>query len=172
MTSDGSAELNIRDVLPEELDTAAKVMKAAYLEYSASLSPEAWAAYAGNIVDVRGRLNNSALIVAESGHQIVGAVTFYPDGSRYGREGWPPGWAGIRLLAVHPEHRGRGVARALMLECFRRCRDLGTTTMGLHSTELMLVAREMYLRMGFVRVPEYDFHPSEGTVVMAYRLDL
>ena len=172
MTDAESLELNIRDVLPEELDAAAKVMKAAYQQYAANLSPESWEAYAENIVDVRSRLDQSVLIVAELGHEIVGAVTFYPDAKRYGREVWPQSWAGIRLLAVHPDHRGRGVARALMLECFRRCRDQGTATLGLHTTEAMSVAREMYQRMGFVRVPEYDFRPGEETVVMAYRLDL
>jgi len=30
----------------------------------------------------------------------------------------------------------------------------------------------MYERMGFVRVPEYDFHPAPGITVMAYRLQL
>jgi hypothetical protein len=30
----------------------------------------------------------------------------------------------------------------------------------------------MYERMGFVRVPEHDFHPGSGIVVMAYRLDI
>jgi hypothetical protein len=36
----------------------------------------------------------------------------------------------------------------------------------------MDIARRMYERMGFVRVPEFDFHPAPGIVVMAYRLDL
>ena len=45
-------------------------------------------------------------------------------------------------------------------------------TLGLHTTEKMSVARGMYERMGFVRVPEFDFHPAPQVVVMAYRLDL
>lgn len=36
----------------------------------------------------------------------------------------------------------------------------------------MHVAKGMYERMGFIRIPEYDFHPAPGVVVMAYRLDL
>ncbi len=59
-----------------------------------------------------------------------------------------------------------------MNECFRRCREKGITKVGLHTTEIMDVARRMYERMGFVRVIEFDFHPRPGVVVMAYRLDL
>jgi glutamine synthetase len=33
-------------------------------------------------------------------------------------------------------------------------------------------AIRLYERMGFVRVPEFDFHPAPEVVVMAYRLDL
>ena len=55
-----------------------------------------------------------------------------------------------------------------MDECLRRSRQLGAHTLGLHTTELMAVARGMYERMGFLRVPEYDFHPlctnSDGTL--------
>jgi ribosomal protein S18 acetylase RimI-like enzyme len=56
--------------------------------------------------------------------------------------------------------------------CINRCRELGIKTIGLHTATLMDVARRMYERMGFVRVQEYDFHPTPDTVVMAYRLDL
>ena len=65
-----------------------------------------------------------------------------------------------------------GIGRLLMDECLRRSRLRAATTMGLHTTELMAVARGMYERMGFVRVPEYDFEPGPGIIVMAYRLDL
>lgn len=148
------------------------VITAAYQEYAAFFEPAAWDTYAQNIADVRSRLAESDLIVAEQDGRILGAVTFYPDGSRAQHETWPAGWAGIRLLAVHPSSRGRGIGRALMAECLQRCRKRGVATVGLHTTEVMAVARKMYERMGFVRAPEFDFHPASGAVVMAYRFDL
>jgi ribosomal protein S18 acetylase RimI-like enzyme len=57
-----------------------------------------------------------------------------------------------------------------MQECVRRCRDRGIKTIALHTTEVMEVARGMYERMGFARIPEHDFHPAPGVVVMAYRM--
>jgi len=104
--------------------------------------------------------------------QLVGTVTLYLDAGHSSQGGWPNGWAGIRLLAVRPAYRGRGIGRALMQECVRRCRNQGIAAVGLHTTEMMDVARRMYEKMGFVRVPEFDFYPRPGVVVMAYRLDL
>jgi ribosomal protein S18 acetylase RimI-like enzyme len=164
--------LLIRDARPRELGEAARVIRDAYLEYERFFPPEAWKSYLDDIMDVRRRRNVSELIIAEMGGKIAGAVTLYPDGFRSKHESWPRGWAGIRLLAIHPAFRGRGISRALMAECIRRCRERGIRTIGLHTAKIMAVAQGMYERIGFVRAPEYDFHPRPGTVVMAYRLEL
>lgn len=149
-----------------------QLVRDAYHEYKNSLPASAWESYLEDIMDVRGRLAVSELIVAEEHGRLVGTVTLYLKGLRSSQEGWPVDWASIRLLAVHPTYRGRGIGRALMEECIRRCREQGIATIGLHTTELMGVARMMYERMGFRRVPEFDFRPAPGVVVMAYRLDL
>jgi ribosomal protein S18 acetylase RimI-like enzyme len=78
----------------------------------------------------------------------------------------------FRLLAVHPDARGRGVGRRLTEECLGRARTRGSVAVGLHTTVLMDVARAMYERMGFVRAPEHDFYPEPRFQVMAYRLTL
>lgn len=165
------AALRIRKARLAEQDAAAQLLREAYQQYEPMMPPEPWREYVSDIVDVRGRWGQSELLVAELEGRLVGAVTFYPDGMRSG-EGWPPGWAAVRLLAVRPVSRGAGVGRALMAECLRRCRSLGLKTVGLHTTEAMAVAKAMYERMGFVRVPEFDFRPAPGIVVMGYRLDL
>jgi ribosomal protein S18 acetylase RimI-like enzyme len=76
------------------------------------------------------------------------------------------------LLAVHPNARGLGIGKALTEECLSRARELGATTMGLHTTAVMDVARAMYQRMGFTRFPENDFHITDDFTVMAYGLAL
>ena len=162
--------LTIRDARPEELDTVALLLKDAYEQYARLIPADAWQSYLADIMDVKSRLEDSALIVAELEGRLAGAVTLYLDGSRL--EVWPEGWAGIRLLAVHPKYRGRHIGHALMEECIRRCREKAIKTIGLHTTEAMEVARRMYERMGFVPMPELDFHPSPEAVVMAYKLEL
>ena len=78
----------------------------------------------------------------------------------------------MRLLAVAPAARGRGVGAALMRECIRRARANGATVLSLHTTDLMRVAKAMYERMGFVRATELDFRPAPGIVIQGFRLDL
>jgi len=163
---------NVRDAGVEDLDQVSLLIRDAYQEYQANFSPEVWERYSRDIMDVRSRLDTSELIVAENSGRLVGAVTFYPNTSPSDPGGWPAGWTGIRLLAVHPDARGMGIGRVLMDECLRRSRLLSATALGLHTTELMGIARGMYERMGFVRVPEYDFQAGPEVVVLGYRLDL
>jgi ribosomal protein S18 acetylase RimI-like enzyme len=148
------------------------MMVAAYAEYAPPVPPPMWRAYEEEIRDVRRRLADSTLIVAEDAGRLVGAVTYYADGTREPHGRWPPSSAVFRLLAVHPDARGRGIGRVLTEECLGRARAAGRTAMGLHTTHLMTIARTMYERMGFVRVPEHDFYPVPDFQVMAYRLPL
>jgi GNAT superfamily N-acetyltransferase len=162
----------VRDARLEELDKTSLLLKEAYQQYQSMLPSDAWNYYVEDIMNVRSRFNESQLIVAEVNKQLAGTVTLYLRTHSSVQGGWPRGWAGIRLLAVHPSYRRRGIGRALMEECLRRCRKEGITTVGLHTTEMMDVARRIYERMGFIRVPKFDFHPRPDVVVMAYQLDL
>ena len=165
-------EHRIRDATSGELPEVSGLIFEAYKEYASVLSPAGWRHYARDITDVESRLPVSELIVAESREQLVGAVTLFRDPSLLGTETWPTSWAGVRLLAVHPNSRGHGIGRALMEECFSRSRDSGVATVGLHTVDFMEIARRMYEQMGFVRVSEYDYEPGGGITVLAYRLDL
>ncbi|MGH2721533.1 MAG: GNAT family N-acetyltransferase [Actinomycetota bacterium] len=171
----GTRSFLLRDAREEELDAASALMRAAYAPLFEDVPPEhreVVDGYLEDIGDVWSRLRDAELIVAEEDGRLVGAVTFFPDGPSAENGGWPQGWAGIRLLAVLPEARRRGIGWALTEECLRRARATGAAAMGLHTTEFMAVAKAMYERMGFERVPEYDFHPDSGTHVLAYTLPL
>lgn len=176
-------EAIIRDAREEELADAGRVMLAAYEQYRPGPDePEnvrtAWERYFAEIEDVGSRWEKSSLIVAEVDGRIAGTVTFYPPGvaEEYpgGGEASPREWAGFRLLAVDPDVRGLGIGRMLSEECIRRAREAGAPVIGLHTTELMKVARAMYERMGFERAPEYDFYPipDDPFCVFGYKLSL
>lgn len=167
----------VRDAQVEELDDVARLLADSYREYRPGPdTPERlraeFAEYENNIVDVRSRLADAVLIVAEIEGNLMGSVTYYPSRSSGTGEHWPAGWAGIRLLGVSPRARGRGLGRLLTEECIARARAEGASVVGLHTTRLMVTARRLYERMGFQRVPEYDFVVADDFVVMAYRLDL
>jgi ribosomal protein S18 acetylase RimI-like enzyme len=69
------------------------------------------------------RFDADLYLVAESGGQVVGAALSQETGTDYGH---------VRQLAVAPPHRGRGLALALLHECFRRHaqRGLPATVLG------------------------------------------
>jgi ribosomal protein S18 acetylase RimI-like enzyme len=164
--------LLIRNIRLEEINEVSVLLGDAYKQYENFIRPEAWKHYQEDIVDVCSRLDESDLIVAELDGRLVGCVTLYLDAARAMTGVWPADSAVIRLLAVHPAYRNRGIGRALMEECISRCRQANIKVIGLHTTEIMDVARKLYERMGFVRLPESDFHPAPNVTVMAYRLQL
>ena len=164
--------VHVRNALPEELDEVSQLLQAAYRQYERFMPSEAWQAYLEDILNVRSRLTLAELIVDELNSKLVGTVTLYLKNSHPSETRWPEGWASIRLLAVHPKYRRQGISHVLMDECIRRCRERGISTIGLRTTEIMDIARRMYERMGFTRIPEFDFHPSQEVVIAAYHLNL
>ena len=165
--------MRIRDARPEDRDAILDVTLAAYQEYAARM-PGFWEGYRQNIVAAVSDVGQAEQLVAEHGGEIVGTVLLYPPRRMRisQRESLDMPWPEVRLLAVAPGARGRGVGAALMRECVRRVRLANGTTLSLHTTDLMQTAMRMYERMGFVRAPELDFHPAPGVTVKGYRLDL
>jgi len=167
-------ELIIRDARPGDRDAIVNVTLTAYEQYAAVMKTH-WDGYRQNIVSTLDDVTPAAQVVAEMDGVIVGTVLLYPAGMVFTA---PNGSSittaapEVRLLAVAPVARGHGVGGALMRECIRRARQSGAAALTLHTTEMMAVALRMYERMGFIRVPELDFHPAKNITIKGYRLDL
>jgi predicted N-acetyltransferase YhbS len=163
----------IRDARPSDRPAILDVTLAAYQEYAARM-PGFWEGYRRNIIASLDDVGSAEQLVAEHEGAIVGTVLLYPPRrmqiSRTGALEMP--WPEVRLLAVAPAGRGRGVGAALMQECVHRARKSGARVLSLHTTDMMQTARRMYERMGFARAPELDFQPAPGVTVMGFRLDL
>ena len=155
-----------------EHSAVAQVILRSYAEYAPRIPTDAWERYAQNILDVRSRMTESELVMAVEDREIVGSATFYPARLIRTQSVWPREWTGVRLIAILPECRGRGLGKAIVEDCIQRSRDQNAEAMALHTTPYMELARGMYERMGFERVPEYDFHPRPEMTVMAYKYDL
>ena len=166
--------LIIRDGRAGDRDAIEAVTLAAYQQYATTI-PALWEAYRQNIVSTLAGASPDAQIVAEDDGRIVGSVLLYRAGTVIARPGGGPltlASPEVRLLAVAPAARGKGVGAALMQECVARARASGATRLTLHTTEMMQAAVRLYERMGFVRAPELDFRPGPSLVVKGYRLDL
>ena len=166
--------LRIRDAQQIDRGAIEAVTLAAYQEYAATM-PEHWRAYRQNILATLATVEPAAQLVAVREGGIVGTVVLYPAGTVLAI----PGSASmtrtspeVRLLAVAPEARGRGVGEALMHECIRRARQSGVTALTLHTTDMMRAAMRLYGRLGFQRAPALDFHPVPDITIKGYRLEL
>jgi GNAT superfamily N-acetyltransferase len=165
--------LSIRPALPHDHDAIARLTRAAYAEYASVMAPEAWAALEQAIEASLADDRDVTRLVAELDGRILGSVALYaPDAAAYGSLASATSWPEVRLVAVAPSARGRGIARALVDECARRALAAGARVLGLHTSRSMRAAKTLYEQMGFVRDPEHDFHPPGAELVEGYLLRL
>jgi ribosomal protein S18 acetylase RimI-like enzyme len=163
------SEIVVREAEEDDLDRVAGVLRAANVQFETLLPPAFYRAYLANVLDVRSRLDESQLFVAQQseGDRIVGVITLYPDASR---EGWglPSDWTGIRTVAVEPSARGLGIGRRLVQHCVERSRALGANGVFLHTALFQAAAIAMYERLGFRRVREFDRDAGEFVGLHSY----
>jgi ribosomal protein S18 acetylase RimI-like enzyme len=158
----------IREARPEELEAIEALVKAAYREFQPLFPEKMWLGWMNNISKVIYGETGILLAAADSRGNILGAVKFYPDAAQAALGVWPPGTASMRILAVHPASRGRGIGRLLVQECLRRARELAVSEIYLYTGPFMHAARRLYEQLGFARAPEFDKDPGP----IAYRLML
>jgi GNAT superfamily N-acetyltransferase len=126
-----------------------------YAPYAADIDPAVWDGYRADLLDLERHARHGQLCVAVIDGEIVGFAAFYPDAAAQNL-GWPAGWASGRGLAVHPCHRGYGVAAALLRELEQRTRESGAPVFAFHTSRFMGTARALYARMGYRRAPQFD----------------
>ena len=164
---------SIRDARADERAAIRDLTLAAYTEFATIMTPTAWAALRQAVLTGLEAEDAVERIVAEQDGVLIGSVMLYSlTANAYDDAVAAAGWPELRLLAVAPAARGQGVGAALVEECMRRARLAGAAALGLHTSESLRAAIRMYERMGFVRAPEGDFHPSGAELVMAYRVTL
>ena len=146
----------VRDAVPADYPEIRRVIIAAYLQYADVIAPDVFSPYLADLLDLDTHARHGHLVVVEADGRIRGFGAFYPDASVQGF-GWPAGWAGGRALAVHPDARGHGVARALLAACERLARECGAPVFAFHTASFMTGAIALYERLGYRRAPEFDF---------------
>lgn len=169
----GDGRPDVRTARPDDRDAIVRLTRAAYAEYAGIMAPSAWAALDAAIESSLASDDDVTRIVAELDGRIVGSAALYaPAAAAYGSLASATPWPEVRLVAVDPAVRGRGVARALVEECVRRARAAAAPALGLHTSRSMRAAMRLYERLGFVRDPEHDFHPPGAELVEGYLLRL
>ena len=164
-------EIEIRPLLASESTAVGAATASAFREYWTPDKP-GWEPYLARIADVESRAERAIVLVAVDRGVIAGSVTLELE-SRIGPAPSEPlaaDEAHVRMLGVSPEHRGRGIARRLMLACIDTARRQGKLVMTLDTDSNMTGARQLYRELGFV--PTGTQQREGGPLLLGYALAL
>ena len=164
--------MKLRDALSTEIELIRKQRINAYSDHEQSVPSDHWNALKRAISTDVDNQKGVDLIVADLDGEIVGSVVLFPANTdAYEGNLEELEYPEIRMLAVAPNARGKAVASSLVDECIRRAKEKGYRAIGLHTGQFMKNAIKLYERLGFKRLPEYNFEPAnDGIMVLAYRL--
>ena len=127
-----SRDLLVRPVRDDERPDVLTVIRQAYAEFEPSLTAPEWKRMSGNLAGIVARGAAGVLTAAYAEGLAVGTATYLPPGPReYNRV--PQEWAVVRGMAVVPAWRGRGVGRALLIDCLDRARSASCFRRGAQS---------------------------------------
>jgi ribosomal protein S18 acetylase RimI-like enzyme len=164
----GATAITVRPARVDEFETIGRLTVEAY-RADGQLGGEH--GYEKHLADVAARAEDGEVLVAVSGAQVLGSVTFVLPGTAYA-ELSEPGEAEFRMLAVDPAAQGRGVGEALVRACLARAAGLGCSAVVICARDFSAPAHRLYQRLGFVRVPELDWSPAPDVNLVGLRVTL
>jgi ribosomal protein S18 acetylase RimI-like enzyme len=153
----------VRDALPGELAVIGDLRVAAYLADGFLSETSGYTA----TLRALGGEGGSDVLAAVNGGEIIGTVML---------QHWPlagnvvrgPGEAEIRALAVAPHARGQGIGRALVTAVTDRAIRRQVRHLLLLTQPDMRAAHRLYAEAGFGRLPDRDWSPEPGEILLAY----
>ena len=164
--------IEVRRVRPDEYADAGEVTASAWQPIGSPDDPS-WLAFRARVADIALRDRIASVYVATEGGHILGSVTLEVD-ARLADEDNPaplaPDEAHVRLLAVTPAARRRGVGACLMSQCASVARERGKARLTLNTAEGNVTAQRFYEAIGFVRLA--NIVRDDGTALRSYGLTL
>jgi ribosomal protein S18 acetylase RimI-like enzyme len=157
----------VRDALPGELPALGDLRVTAY-------AAQGFLSDGSHYTDTLRRLGQAdegQVLAAVDGHEILGTVMLqlWPHAGQVVRG---PDEAEIRALAVAPGAQGRGVGRALLQAVTERAFGQGVHHLVLCTRPDMSAAQRLYTAAGFRRIPDRDWCPLPGFMLLAYGREL
>jgi len=162
-----SDRMSIRTARADELTEVGELSLIAYR--AEGLAPEG-NQYADRLTDAVSRHREAELLVAaDHTGRLLGTVTVARPGTPWAQVAGPDEIE-FRMLAVHPDGRGRGIGRALVDSVLDRARVEGFRGVALSTMESMRAAHHLYERIGFRRAPHRDWRPNERVTLWVFEL--
>jgi ribosomal protein S18 acetylase RimI-like enzyme len=139
-----------RAALHEDIPQLIELGVAAYGKYAPLLEPEHAVKLLGNMRNEQtwqGLVAGSHSFLCCDGDRIAGMAYLVPHGNPW--DIFKDEWCYVRMVGVHTDYEGKGIARKLMELCVARARETNEQTIALHTSEFMDAARHIYEHMGF-----------------------
>ncbi len=156
--------VHVRVAEPEDLEEVGRLTADAYLA-DEFVEPGHW--YVDELRDAGRRAHEATVLVAVDEGRVVGSITLAPAGSPYAEIAGPDEFE-LRMLAVDPAARGRGIGELLMRSAIERGIGWGAHAVVLTTMPEMVTAQRLYDRMGLRRTPERDWTGEAGRVFLTY----
>jgi len=143
----------IENATNNDFQAIANLNVTAYEEFASFLPYGSWEVMQKNLQNIAERSEAAEFMVYRSGNDIIGSVAYCPSG-----KGDPtifsPDMASLLLLAVHPMHRGKSIAKALTVACISKAINDKASSIALFTSELMQPAQHIYKNLGFQQESE------------------
>ena len=167
-----SNQIIVRELVSEDVEAVRQLLIESYQQYEHYFTPQAWEEYSHRIVSSIDNPNVDIILVAKHEQQVVGTLQLFRSGVQaYEIPELQILAPIIRLVAVHPDARGRGVGKTLLDTAIQHVKAVGESSIYLHTTDFMVHAVHLYKKLGFKREQSKDF--SRGNMISkCYRLDL
>lgn len=163
-------ELTFRKGIPADREQLKQLAFMAYGQYRDQLGEENWKRMEANIDNEQhwDDLMENIPFLCVDGEKVVGMAFLYTSG--HPNEIYPVDWSYIRMVGIHTDYEGKGIARSLTVQCIEEARRLGEKMIALHTSELMNAARHIYESLGFVEIK--DLGVRFGIQYWLFKLEL
>ncbi|MGE7877660.1 GNAT family N-acetyltransferase [Peribacillus muralis] len=163
----------VNELIEEDKEKVRRLLVESYQQYEFEYSnPEAWRGYLNNIQSSVDNPHVDKVLVAKCQEDILGTLQLFRSSEKaYEKPELGISSPIIRLLAVHPQSRGRGIAQELLKASVHYAKAQGASSLYLHSTDKMHKAIKLYEWFGFIRDQTKEFQ-NHDILVKCYRLDL
>jgi ribosomal protein S18 acetylase RimI-like enzyme len=164
------APVTVRQATAADAEVVGELTEQAY-RAGGFLDGDGGPVYAAELRDARRRIQQAVVLVAELDGTVVAGITLAAPGTPYA-ETAQPGELEVRMLAVAPRARRRGIAELLMRAAADHARRTGHRRVVLCTERPMLDAHRLYERLGYRRQPERDWTTGTGYELISYGIDL
>jgi len=162
---------SVREAVLADIPRLIELGLAAYGQYAETLGAEQWDKMRQNLSNeamYAELLNKSTCFVTSHSGVVVGMAFLVSSGNPI--DVYEADWSAVRLVAVHPSHKGKHIAKTLTQLCINKAIANGEKTIALHTSSMMPAAMHIYESFGFKVLR--DLGKRFGQPYFLYTLDI